>query len=201
VEEERAQSDDFALHAWVDESMQMPGPERDGLYLLAAAVASPATCDPMRESLRELILKGAQRLHWRDESAPRRAKIASAIADHDLVHVVVVGAPIDTKRQERARRQCLERLVFELGILDVSQVWLESRTQSLNDRDRRMFAALHAKHAMPAELHIDFASPAEEPMLWVADAVAGAVGQARRGIGLDVREALGQGIDEIDIEL
>lgn len=91
--------------------------------------------------------------------------------------------------------------MFELGILDVSQVWLESRTQSLNDRDRRMFAALHAKHAMPAELHIDFASPAEEPMLWVADAVAGAVGQARRGIGLDVREALGQGIDEIDIEL
>jgi len=38
-------------------------------------------------------------------------------------------------------------------------------------------------------------------MLWVADAVAGAVGQARRGIGIDVREALGQGIDGIDIEL
>jgi hypothetical protein len=38
-------------------------------------------------------------------------------------------------------------------------------------------------------------------MLWVADAVAGAVGQARRGVGLDVRESLGQGIDEIDIEL
>jgi hypothetical protein len=86
----------------------------------------------------------AQRLHWRDESAPRRAKIASAIADHDL---------------------------------------------------------LHAKHAMPAELHIDFAFPTEDPMLSVADAVAGAVGQARRGIGLDVRGSLGQGVDEIDIEL
>lgn len=123
------------------------------------------------------------------------------IAEHDLVHIVVVGSPIDPRRQERARRQCLERLVFELGNMDVSQVWLESRTQSLNDRDRRMFAALHAKRAMPGELHIDFALPTDEPMLWVADAVAGACGQARRGVALDVRAALGTGIDEIDILL
>ncbi|MFI2489673.1 hypothetical protein ACH47X_22360 [Promicromonospora kroppenstedtii] len=201
MKEEHAPLDVFALHAWVDESMQMPGQEREGLYLLAAAVASPATCDPVRENLRELLLKGAERLHWRDESAPRRAKIASAIANHDLVHVVVVGAPIDARKQERARRQCMERLVFELGVLGVSQVWLETRTSSLNERDRRMFAALHAKNAMPARLRIDFALPTDEPMLWVADAVAGAVGQARRGFALDVRDALGHGIDEIDISL
>ncbi|MGW2091841.1 hypothetical protein [Promicromonospora sukumoe] len=112
-----------------------------------------------------------------------------------------MGAPIDPKRQERARRQCMERLVFEMGTLAVSQVWLESRTQSLNERDRRMFAALHAKHAMPTDLHIDFALPTGEPMLWVADAVAGAVGQARRGAALDIRETLGHGIDEIDVAL
>jgi hypothetical protein len=54
---------------------------------------------------------------------------------------------------------------------------------------------------MPAALHIDFALPTDEPMLWVADAVAGAVGQARRGLALDIRETLGHGIDEIDIPL
>ena len=201
MKEEHPTTDEFTLHAWVDESMQMPTQERAGLYLLAAAVASPAACDPMRADLCDLLLKGAHRLHWRDESGPRRAKIAATIAGHDLVHVVVVGAPIDTKRQERARRQCLERLVFELGVLEVSRLWLESRTQSLNERDRRMFPALHAKHAMPAALHIDFALPTDEPMLWVADAVAGAVGQARRGLALDIRETLGHGIDEIDIPL
>ncbi|WP_369370898.1 hypothetical protein AB1046_19230 [Promicromonospora sp. Populi] len=201
MEKEYALTGDLVLHAWVDESMQMPSRDRDGLYLLAAAVASPTACDPMRDNLRGLLLKGTRRLHWRDESAPRRAKIASAIAEHDLVHVVVVGAPIDAKKQERARRLCLERLVFELGMLDVSRVWLESRTQSLNTRDRRMFAALHAKQAMPAALHIDFALPTDEPMLWVADAVAGAVGQARRGSNLDIRDSLGPGIDEIEIQL
>ncbi len=201
MKEEHHQPDEFVLHAWVDESMQTPSQQRAGLYLLAAAVASPAACDPMRADLCDLLLKGTQRLHWRDESGPRRAKIAATIATHDLVHVVVVGAPIDPKRQERARRQCLERLVFELDALAVSQVWLESRTQSLNERDRRMFAALHAKHAMPTDLHIDFALPTDEPILWVADAVAGAVGQARRGAALDVRETLGHGIDEIDIPL
>jgi hypothetical protein len=181
--------------------MQMPRPEQDGLYLLAATVARPRACDPVRDSLRELLLKGAQRIHWRDESTPRRLKIASAIADHDLLHVIVVGAPIDARKQERARRRCMERLVFELGVLSVSQVWLETRTRSLNDRDRRMFAALHAKHAMPADLRIDFALPTAEPMLWVADAVAGSIGQARRGVGRDVRDALGHGVTEIDIEL
>jgi hypothetical protein len=35
----------------------------------------------------------------------------------------------------------------------------------------------------------------------VADAVAGAVGQARRGFALDIRDSLGRGIDEIDIQL
>ncbi len=115
VKEEHAPSDDFVLHAWVDESMQMPSQGREGLYLLAAAV--------------------------------------------------------------------------------------ETRTSSLNERDRRMFAALHARSAMPARLRIDFALPTDEPMLWVADAVAGAVGQARRGFALDVRDALGHGIDEIDISL
>lgn len=61
--------------------------------------------------------------------------------------------------------------------------------------------ASFSKHAMPVELHIDFALPTDEPMLWVADAVAGAVGQARRGVALDIRAALGTGVDEIDILL
>jgi hypothetical protein len=109
-------NEDFALHAWTDESMQFP--QRSGgigYYLLAAAVADPAACTPIRDSMRELVLSGATRLHWRDESGPRRAKIASAIGGHDLANLVIVGAPVDPRRQERARRLCMERLIHELG--------------------------------------------------------------------------------------
>jgi hypothetical protein len=54
------------------------------------------------------------RLHWRDEAAPQRDMIALTIATAGLTNVVVVGAGLDASKQERARRQCLARLLWEL---------------------------------------------------------------------------------------
>lgn len=165
---------DFAvLHAWVDESMQTTG---GGFYVLAASVADPAQCDPIREELRGLLLGRAKRLHWRDQVPKRRRVIATVIAGLTIPHTVVVGAPISPQRQERARRLCLERLLFELIELGVTQVWLETRTQSLNARDLTVIEAFRAKNSISESLTVRFAQPEQEPMLWLPDAVAGAVG-------------------------
>lgn len=171
------------LHAWVDESMHTASAALpEGIYLLAATVADPAACDPIRDELRRLIPGRARRLHWRDENARRRRVIAGALASIDLAHTVVVGAPVDPQRQERARRLCMERLLHELHALGVGQVLAETRTESLNARDRTMIAALRSRHAIPATLSVEFADPEEEPMLWLPDVVAGTVGARRRGI-------------------
>lgn len=171
-------TDSAVLHAWVDESMQTTG---GGFYVLAASVADPAQCDPIRDELRGLLLGKAKRLHWRDEVPRRRKVIASVIISLDTPHTVVVGTPISPQRQERARRLCLERLLYELTALGVSQVWLESRTQSLNARDLTMVAALRSRGGIPKSLVIDFAQPEQEPMLWLPDAIAGAVAGHYRG--------------------
>ncbi|MFT4163921.1 MAG: hypothetical protein QM650_01605 [Microlunatus sp.] len=75
-------------------------------------------------------------------------------------------------------RHCVACCLSELA---VSQVWIESRTQSLNRRDQRMIDALRSRRVIPSGLTLDFALPSVEPMLWLPDIVAGAVGLFRRG--------------------
>ncbi|MFT3798733.1 hypothetical protein [Microbacterium sp.] len=102
------------LHAWVDESMHAPGGVlTEGIHILAAAVADPASCEPVRAELRRLLPGGARRLHWRDENPRRRRVIAAAVATLDVAQTVIVGAPLDQHKQERARRLCMERLLHE----------------------------------------------------------------------------------------
>ncbi len=122
-----------------------------------------------------------QRLHWRDEDAPRRRKVVSLVAGADLAAVVVVGAPVDRKKQERARRICMERLLHELDRRRISRVWLEARTPPLNRNDQEMVAALRGSHIISQQLRVDHSWPIQEQMLWIADAVAGAVSAACDG--------------------
>lgn len=179
-----AQEDDchVSLHAWVDESMRLP-PKASGrgLYLLAAVVASEVDADPIRDSMRRLRDRSQSKLHWVAESAPRRRRIAKSLLDAPLEAVVVVGTPLDGKKQERARVQCLTELLMELERCGVSRVTLEQRTPSLNRRDEKTRARLIGAGVLTDSLRLQIEPPSQEPMLWVSDAVAGAVGAAHVG--------------------
>lgn len=95
--------------------------------MLAAAVVREDRRDEVRLGLRGLLLKGQDRLHWRDEDQPRRVRIATAIADLPVQSLVVVGARVVAARQERARRQALSRLLWELDRRQAEHLLLESR--------------------------------------------------------------------------
>ena len=169
------------LHAWVDESMIQLG--REGTYLLAAVVSDPAACDATRAVLRSLRTGREPKLHWSSEKPSRRARITAAVAKFDIPSVVVIGTPLDQRRQERARRCCMEELLPYLAGLGVAQVWLEARTASLNAKDRAHIEAMRGRQLLTTALRIDVARPSEEPMLWLPDVVAGAVSAAHQGEG------------------
>jgi hypothetical protein len=171
----------FTLSAWVDESVIVGRDGRPGVYTLAAVVADSANCDDIRGRLRALTLSRGGRLHWVDESSKRRDVIAAAIACIDLAAIVTIGSPMDKTKQERARRCCLERLLYELGLLGVSQVWLESRSATPDRRDLKLVDSARDKGMIPTDLKVDFARPRMESMLWLPDAVAGAVTAANLG--------------------
>ncbi len=64
----------------------------------------------------------------------------------------------------------------------------------------RMVRGFRGAKTIAADLRVDFARPLEEPMLWVPDAVAGAVAAARKGT-LAYRDLLGSGLEELTLDL
>jgi hypothetical protein len=173
---------EFRLVAFVDESMRHT-PDNRGMYLLAAVVCASTSCDPVREMLRSLLDRRQPRLHWHAEDEAKKAKIAAAIGEIDLASTVVIGMPLANSKQERARRKCLEALLPALEETGVSQVYIESRENRGNRRDIQVIDALRTKGLISAGIRADHALPLEEPMLWLPDAVAGAVRAARNGQG------------------
>jgi len=181
METTTAHKKDVELHAWIDESMRDPKPgNRDGMYIVAAGVADPLQSDQSRTAMMRLLPKAATRLHWHAESAARQVQIARTISTLDVTLLVVVNTRYDGRRQERARRKCMERLLNELRSRGVTRAVIESRTDSLNRKDMEMVDALRSRGEMVG-LHAGFDRPSAEPMLWIPDAVSGAVNGFRSG--------------------
>lgn len=166
----------MAWIAYVDESMRQRHDE-SGIYVLAAAMFDDVDASELRLVMRSLV-RGRRNFHWRHEEPADRRKAVASIADLGALHLVVVGAGLDCKRQERGRRQCLTRLLWELQDCGVSQVMLDARRPAQNQRDMRLLAALRARQILGAGLRIDHVSGRREPLEWLADIVAGSVSAA-----------------------
>ena len=168
------------LVAFLDESQSHRDLDPD-TYVLAASVCAPVMLQPARHALSNLRLKGQRKLHWRDESEPRRQLITDMIAEMPLEHVIVVRDGRAGERPERRRRHCMERMLYELDQLAVATATFESRGRPDDRRDRAMLDALRARKMITSELRIAHQRGHEEALLWVADAVCGAVTQQRVG--------------------
>jgi hypothetical protein len=171
----------FRLFAWVDESVIVGPAGGPGTYTMAAVLADPAHCDDLRSELRALTIRPGVRLHWVAESVKRRDLIAEAVRRMDIAAILTVGTPMERSRQERARRCCLERLLYELDQLGVSEVRLESRAGAQDKRDLRLIDSARRKRLISHDVVVTFGRPAEEPMLWLPDAVAGAMSASLLG--------------------
>ena len=189
---------EFELHAWIDESIHLDA--GNSFYVLAAAVGDPSSSDMIRDQLRALVPGRRPRLHWHKEEGSDRLIIVDAVGKLDLAHLVVVGSPVSQRKQERARRKCAELLFHRLSEMGVSQAFIEARTPTQNQKDMRMVRGFRGAKTIAADPRVDFARPLEEPMLWVPDAVAGAVAAARKGT-LAYRDLLGSGLEELTLDL
>ena len=171
----------FSLSAWVDESVIVGPPGGSGTYTMAAVVTDHGRCDELRRELADLTIKPGVRLHWVGEAMKRRDLIAEAVGRMDIAAIVAVSTPMERSRQERARRCCLERLLYELDQFGVTEAWLESRTATQDRRDLRLVDSARRKGLVSHEVQVRFARPSGEPMLWLPDAVAGAMSAAVLG--------------------
>ncbi len=171
------------FRAWVDESGSDHVAD-PGTYVLAAAIGRQETEGSIRAQMSSLRLPGQAKLHWRAEDHRRRTLITRAVSECDLEHLVVVRAGALHNRPERRRRKCLERLLYELERRIVHDVVLESRGPADDRRDIQMLNALRGQQRLTGPLRLTHAVGRHEPMLWVPDAVCGAVTSARTGTNI-----------------
>ena len=165
--------------AYVDESE--PDPRYSpGTYVLAAALIERQDEEAARTALAALRLKGQHKLHWHDEDRSRRKLLTETIADLPALHLIVVKVDVNAS-SERRRRLCLTRLLPELDRHGVPKVCLEARESKQNARDMQILAAMRARQEVGSRLRLDHQPGPQNPLLWVPDVVAGAVGSDRAG--------------------
>lgn len=181
---------------WIDESgsNQTHDP---GSYILASAICPCGLEEDVRQTMNQLTPRGAAKLHWHHENDARRHDIITAIAEFDLLHLVVVRVHQPQEKSERRRRKCLELLVPRLEGRGITDLVLESRGRPDDRKDLDMLNALRSQHRA-ATTRFRHEIGRGEPMLAIPDAVCGAVTAARIG-DHSYQDLLGEQLTIIEI--
>ena len=163
----------MATAAFLDESI------RGSLYVLAAVMV-PAHDPHCRREVLRLRLPGQRRIHWRDESSVRRDRIVDAVVVLPWTGVAIAFHPARRRLQSAARAACLRGIVAWLSGQGVSRLVIESRGEHNDRHDRR--SIIECRRSGHVVETYGFARPAEEPLLWIADIVAGATSAHLAGL-------------------
>lgn len=167
------------MHAFVDESIRQGA--NDGLYVVAAAVVGPEDLeDDARRAARAVVRPRQRRFHWRNEGEAQRLAMLGALCSLGVT-VRAYEAEVSARRLVRARALCIERLLWDLRELEVDRLVFETRQERNDAKDRRAILRAQKAQVAPKDLGYAFQAAEAEPLLWLADAAAGAVAAALSG--------------------
>lgn len=156
----------MGVHAFVDESGRTA-------YHLVAAVVEPAHLAATRSLLRSLRLPGERRLHFQSEGNMRRSAILGALQQVEAHAWVYVGRG----KPESVRASAFAVLTGDLTKINASRLAIESRGEPLDRADRLAIARSSPSGSVMTYEHL---LPHEEPILWLADAIAWCYGAGIR---------------------
>ena len=156
----------MSLHAFVDESI------RGQRYVICAVLIPVGSLGSARRALRHLRAPRQRRIHFATESNERRRAALGAMAALEPTPVVFFA---DNRDQVAARARILAAMVAYLQIVGVTRVVIESRERQ-DDRDRSVLFETLGRHPAPPLTYVHRRA-ADEPLLWIADAIAWAWGR------------------------
>ena len=141
-----------------------------------------------RATLKRQLKAGQRSLHFRKESDRRRRAILAAMLGLEW-HGYVVRA--DGPDSRSARAECLRAVADLSARHGVNELVIE-RDDSVLERDRRMLFSHLAGHDQDSRIRYRHLGRHEDPLLWIADAVAWSVargGEWRRRVSGRVIES------------
>lgn len=159
------------MTAYVDESLRLTD---TGLYLVAAAIVIDDRADDARHQLGKVLTGRQHRFHWNDAGEKQRARMLETVAALEPT-VMAYACTRLPARQDRARALCVGSLVWDLKQLEVGHVVFESRQDHNDRKDANTIEQARRAGTAGAQLTYAFSRPQGEPLLWMADALAGAI--------------------------
>lgn len=169
-----------ARTAFVDESFRR-AQDGCGLFLLSAVCVPDLHRVDVEQTLRSQLRPNQLRWHFRDERPAARHGFIAAVAG---LHVLgaegfTFWCSTPTQRKaEQARVRCLWGLLAALKASRIDSVVIESRQEHNDRKDRREILGAQRAGVASDRLSYRHARPKGEPLLWLPDALAGAVGMS-----------------------
>jgi hypothetical protein len=140
-------------------------------YRMALVVISNGNLGGARATLRGQLKAGQRSLHFRTASDRRRRAILSAMLSIQWQGFVVL---VDAPDSLTARATCL-RKVADLSVDHRASRIVIERDDSALEHDRRVLFSYLANHEAESRIRYEHVGRHEEPLLWIADAVAWSV--------------------------
>jgi hypothetical protein len=158
-------------------------------YVIGAGVlvANDDDLVDIRKQVIELLGSPRRRrpFHWVTEGPVMRAAAIELIGQLPIEAHAIVGAADSQHHLEHTRERCLRELFRAVEGQEIDRLMIESRERSVAvvGQNRRDFETLiEARHAQELRPTVRYQWVLkEEPLVWLADAVAGAVLAAERG--------------------
>ena len=147
---------------------------KEGIAYVVGAAVLIADEDAAHAALLEVVGGRQRPFHWHREGPTARAAAVQALLDLGAVSHICIHFPTGRRRQEEARAKALADVVPRLLDDGASHLLIESRGERQDNRDRATILDLLNARGTPAA--IEYARrPKTEPVLWIADALCGAV--------------------------
>ncbi len=176
--------------AYIDESGGS-GLDPENVYILTATIPLSIDVDFYRSELLALKPPTSRKLHWYEADSELRSQVVTRIASFEVMHVIVESVEHDETKSERHRRKCMKELFAMLEQMGIRSVVMESRGKGSNAADRKMVRTLKVDRTVPADFEIQHRDGPFEPLLWIPDAVCGAVSERRLGNDTNLKTLYG----------
>lgn len=158
--------------AYLDESLR----SRECLYVVAAALVAPPDASEVADELHRVPAGKAPRFHWRNEGEPTRRRMLHTIRDLGLRSYAALYCTDHPRWSRRGRVQAIKCLLwtFQGHTPTIQELVIETRGAHGDAEDRKAIARAQRSGHADQKLSYRFGSPGN-PLLWVPDAIAGAV--------------------------
>lgn len=183
---------DSARTAFVDESFRR-GRNGDGYFLLGVVIVPDDHVAELSRQLRAHLPPGLRRWHWREEQRVSRRRFLSLVshfAETGVDAFTCAQRAASQRKSEQARVRCLWELTGQLQVREAGSLVIESRQEHNDRKDRREILSAQQAGVAPKGLVYRHGQPRAEPLLWVADALLGAMGLATALGEYEYRELL-----------